>query len=211
MTATTQQAHPAPGTLPDSPRRILIADDEHLVATGLSANLQEIGYEVVGLASDGESATALCEREKPDMALLDIRMPGMNGIDAAKTIYERNNIPVIIVSAYADDEYVELCRDAGVFGYLLKPVTKDQMRVAVPVAWERYRKANESTTEIAQLNQRLEQRKTIEKAKWALVSQGRMSEPDAMRLLQRDARNNRRPLVDVATDVIENKYLIRDN
>ena len=194
--------------LSDGPRRILIADDEHLVVTDLAASLCDLGYETVGPAADGDSAIQLCATESPDMALLDIRMPGMNGLEAAQIISVEHKIPVVIVSAYSEGEYVSLGQDAGVFGYLLKPVTTDQLRVAIPIAWGRWIRATKHDAEIENLNVRLEQRKTIEKAKWALVSQAQMTEPDAMRLLQRDARNNRRPLVDVASDVINNNYLI---
>jgi DNA-binding NarL/FixJ family response regulator len=119
----------------DGPKRLLVADDEHLVAMGMKNNLEELGYEVIGPAGDGQAAITLCETLKPDMALLDIQMPGLNGLAAAEKIYQELHIPVVIFSAYSDQEYVDSSNDAGVFGYILKPVTRDQLRVGIEVAW----------------------------------------------------------------------------
>jgi response regulator NasT len=193
--------------LPAHPQRVLVADDEHLVASGVAVNLRELGYEVVGPASDGEEATHLCEQSRPDMALLDIRMPKMDGLAAAEAIFRRMGIPVMIFSAYSDPEYVASGNRVGVFGYLLKPVTQDQMRVGISVAWGRFLDFASHNTEIVSLKERLEQRKIIEQAKWILVKRRNIEEPDAMRLLQRQARNNRRTLVDVARAVLENDQL----
>lgn len=169
--------------------------------------LTGLGYEIVGPVADGQQAIDICRSEAPDLALLDIQMPNINGIEAAREIHEQLQVPVIIVSAYSDPEYVDLGRRAGVFGYLLKPVTKDQLRVTISVAWERYRDHAAGRSEIASLNRRLEQRKVVEQAKWVLVSRRGISEPDAMRALQRHARNKRQPLVDVANAVINGQSL----
>lgn len=193
--------------IPESPRTILVADDEHLVATGIVASLSELGYDVIGPAPDGETAIEMCREHAPDLALLDIRMPRMDGIDAANVIYEQLGIPVVIFSAYSDRDYVDKGNRVGIFNYLLKPVARDQLRVGVSVAWGRYRRHVEQDGEIADLKQRLENRKVIEQAKWIIVNRRSISEPEAMRLLQRQARNNRRPLVEVAQGVIENEEL----
>src|SRR2546422_4611745 len=100
------QAFPLPAKVPPHPHKILIADDEHLVASGLAVNLRELGYEVVGPATDGEQAIELCRNHHPDMALLDIRMPKKDGLEAAEIIFRRMGIPVMIFSAYSDPEYV---------------------------------------------------------------------------------------------------------
>jgi response regulator NasT len=195
------------GSYPEQPRTLLIADDEHLVASGLAASLRELGYTVIGPAADGEEAIGLCSSVKPDMALLDIRMPKRNGLDAAEVIFRQMNIPVVIFSAYSDKEYIEASNRVGVFGYLLKPVTQDQLRVGVSVAWGRFLDHISQSTEISHLKQRLESRKIVEQAKWVLVQRKNISEPEAMRLLQRQARNNRRTLVDVAKSLLENEEL----
>ncbi len=191
--------------LPQSPQRLLIADDEHLVTAGISANLRELGYAVVGPASDGDEAIEICRIHQPDLALLDIRMPNMSGLDAAKTIFNQMGIPVIILSAYSDPDYVSTANHVGVFGYMLKPVTADELRVNVAIAWGRYLDYLEQDSEIVGLRSRLEDRKVIEQAKWILVKRKDISEPEAMRLLQKHARNNRRPLPEVARSIVENE------
>ena len=196
--------------IPALPGKLLIADDEHLVAAGLAANLEELGYSVVGPAANGDEAIELCRTEKPDMALLDIRMPKKDGLAAAEIIYKRMRIPVVIFSAYSDPEYVDAGNQIGVFGYILKPVTQDQLRVGISVAWSRFLDAISQSTEIRGLKERLEHRKIIEQAKWIIVKRKGISEPDAMKLLQRQARNNRRTLVDVARSVLENAELFSE-
>jgi response regulator NasT len=196
--------------LPESPQRILIADDEHLVAQGIVSQLQELGYDVVGPANDGDGAVELCRTSAPDMALLDIRMPRKDGIAAAQEIYESMVIPVVLFSAYSDDEYVAKAAETGIYGYLLKPVTTDHLRITISLAWRRFVDRVDQIKEIGGLKQRLEDRKLIEQAKWILVKGKGIDEPAAMRLLQRQARDNRRKLVDVARSVIENEALISD-
>jgi response regulator NasT len=206
-TDAEEQAAPPEPKVPERPSKLLVADDEHLVAAGLAANLQELGYTVVGPAADGEEAIELCRREKPDMALLDIRMPKKDGLTAAEIIFKRMRIPVVIFSAYSDPDYVDQGNRVGVFGYMLKPVTQDQLRVGVSVAWARFLESVGQNNEIRNLKERLEHRKTIEQAKWVIVKRKQITEPEAMKLLQRQARNNRRTLVDVARSVLENEAL----
>lgn len=192
---------------PPHPARLLVADDEHLVASGVAVNLRELGYEVIGPAADGDEAIELCRAQHPDMALLDIRMPKKDGLAAADVIFRRMGIPVMIFSAYSDPEYVTSGNRVGVFGYLLKPVTQDQMRVGISVAWGRFLDFMNQNSEISTLKERLEHRKVIEQAKWIIVKRKGVEEPEAMKLLQRQARNNRRTLVDVARSVLENDNL----
>jgi response regulator NasT len=194
--------------LPERPAAILVADDEHLVASGIAANLTELGYQVIGPAANGEEAVRLCNSIVPDLALLDVRMPGMDGLAAAAAIYRDCSVPVVILSAYSDPEYVDRSRQLGVFGYLLKPATQDQLRVAVDVAWSRYREQALQCHEIQELRQRLEDRKIIEQAKWILVKRRGVDEPEAMRMLQRQARSRRRTLHDVARAIVENADLL---
>jgi AmiR/NasT family two-component response regulator len=199
-----------PGAYPAEPKTLLIADDEHLVASGLAASLRELGYTVIGPAADGEEAIELCSAARPDMALLDIRMPKKDGLEAAEVVFRQLLIPVVIFSAYSDQEYVEAGNRVGVFGYLLKPVTQDQLRVGISVAWGRFLDHISQSTEISHLKERLESRKIVEQAKWVLVQRKNVSEPEAMRLLQRQARNNRRTLIDVAKSLLENEELLNN-
>lgn len=213
--STTQVHEPIPNMrvkarnsrLPEHPSKILIADDEHLVASGLASNLKELGYFVIGPAADGDEVIELAKAMQPDIALLDIQMPNKNGLEAAEILFQKMAIPVIIFSAYSDPEYVDTGTRVGVFGYMLKPVTQDQLRVNISVAWSRYLDAAEKNSEITVLKQRLEDRKLIEQAKWLIVERKSISEPEAMKMLQRQARNNRRTLVDVSKSLLENQNL----
>lgn len=190
------------------PERILIADDEHLIAAGLRTNLIELGYTVIGPAADGDEAIELARTERPDLALLDIRMPKKDGIAAGQIISKEFGIPVMMISAFSDPDYVTESNRFQVYGYLLKPVTVDQLRVAIEVGWNHLLESNEQQSKVDRLTQRLENRKVIEQAKWLLVSKKGIPEPEAMRLLQRQARNNRRTLVDVASSLLENETLL---
>ncbi|MCA9290884.1 MAG: response regulator [Phycisphaerales bacterium] len=196
--------------LPEQPTRVLIADDEHLVAAGLKSSLSDLGYVVLGPAADGDAAIEMCRDLRPDMALLDLRMPKTDGLAASEIIYKQMAIPVVILSAYSDPGYVQVANRAGVFGYLLKPVTQDQLRVGISVAWGRYLDAVGQYGEIRSLKERLEARKIIEQAKWIIVRRKSTTEPEAMKLLQRQARNNRRTLADVARSILENENLFAD-
>ena len=197
----------ASAAAPPRLERVLIADDEHLVVEGLARSLGELNYKVVATCRNGEEAVEACRTHKPDMALLDIQMPRMNGLDAAKIIFGEMRMPVVIVSAYSDPEYISASGRIGVFGYLLKPVTRDDLQATLTVAWSRFQAHREALSEIGSLQQRLEDRKIIEKAKWVLVERLGIDEETAMRRLQKRARDNRRTLPDVARSIIENADL----
>lgn len=188
-------------------RRVLVVDDEHLVAEGIAAQLRDLEYEVVAICPNAERAVEECRNHHPDLVLMDIRLPGTSGLDAARTIFEELDIPVMIVSAYSDPEYAMTSANIGVFGYLIKPVNSDDLRTALPVAWSQYQSYRVSHEEIARLKQLLENRKFVEKAKWVLVDQLGIPEDEALKRLQKQARDSRRPLVEVAQHVIDNRKL----
>jgi len=194
--------------LPESPKRILVADDEFLVAAQVTHSLASLGHITVGPAVDGENAVALARHSLPDMALLDVQMPKRDGISAAKELYLELGIPTIIISAYSDAQTVDAARDSGVFGYLIKPTSADQLRAAITIAWKRFTETAALAAENDNLRRRLEERRVIEKAKWILVSRKGATEPDAMTMLQKKARDSRRPLVDVAQSVIDAEDLL---
>jgi response regulator NasT len=202
MMATQQRAERAHNA-PERPERILVADDEHLVAAGLRSQLISLGYTVIGPASDGEHAIELARTQQPDLAILDIRMPHVNGLEAGEVISGELNIPVLIVSAFSDPEYLRSCNTFRTFGYMLKPVTTDALRVTIEVAWGRWLDHLTQQEDVDRLKARLEDRKIIEQAKWLLVKNRGISEPESMRLLQRQARNSRRTLIDIAKGIIE--------
>jgi AmiR/NasT family two-component response regulator len=184
------------------PRRILIAEDEHLVALSLSLSLTDAGYTIIGPATDGEQAVELARRMLPDMALLDIRMPRRSGIEAAHEIFGALGIPVVIVSAHSDAPLANAAADAGVFGYIVKPASTEQLRAALTVAWGRFCEYAESERATEELRRRLEERRTIEQAKWMLVERHDISESQALEELRSRARGARRPMIDVAIEIL---------
>ncbi len=192
-------------TAPAHPRHILVADDEHLVATSITLSLSELGYVTVGPASDGDQAAQLARIALPDMALLDIRMPKRDGLDVAAEIFRDLAIPVVIISAYSDPGQVRSASEAGVFGYLVKPVSTEQLRAAIEIAWGRFTQLLSTQQENSDLKRRLEERKVIERAKWALVEKLSITEPEAINLLRTRARDARRTLIDVANEVLRER------
>ncbi len=194
------------------PCRVLIADDEHLVATGIAAHVRDLGHKVVGIAADGEAAVALAREQSPNLALLDIRMPKASGVEAAMVLYQELGIPSVIISAYSDEEHVSRIQGygagCGVYGYLLKPVSRDELRVTIGLAQQRASVDNFHSTRINQLEQNLTNRRVVEQAKWILVEKKGMSEPQAHERMQKVARDRRRPLIEIAQAVIQSGDLL---
>lgn len=184
--------------------RVLIADDENLVAVGIASCLEALEIEVVGPVADGRSAVELCRREPADLALLDIRMPVMDGLDAAEALWNELRVPSIIVSAFGGKDFVDRAQRAGVFAYLLKPVSPESLRAAISIAWAKYRLQLEQDHRIEELEENLSSRREIEAAKWRIISQTGCAEPEAHALMQKSARNERRRLVDIAREILSN-------
>lgn len=195
-------------TIPESPRRILIAEDEHLVAVELTRCVAQMGFTPVGPVGDGDAAVTLAESAHPDLALLDVNMPGRSGLSAAKELFERLLVPVIIISAYSDEEFLKSAQSAGVFAYLVKPAHDDQVRAAIALAWSRFRDLSTARSESSDLRQRLADRRVIENAKWLLVSRRGLTEPDAMKTLQKHARDSRRGLAEVAQSLLDAESIL---
>lgn len=189
------------------PCRILIADDEHLIATHLAAIVGQLNHKVVGVAPDGEQAISLARQHMPDLALLDIRMPKITGIEAAMVLFKELAVPTIIVSAYADEELLGRIQgygaDAGVFGYIIKPVSLDELRVTIGVARQRAAVDSALAARVQQLETNLAHRRIVEQAKWILVEKHKITEAVAHERLQKLARDLRKQLVDVAQIVID--------
>lgn len=190
------------------PHSILVADDEYLVANDLALTLNDLGYEVVGPASTGEAAVELARLEEPDLALLDIQMPRLDGLSAARQIFGELGIPVVIISAYSDPEYIEKAREAGVFGYLIKSASGNQLRAAIEVAWSRFARHAEARQEVEVMKKRLDERKIIERAKWILVQRKGLSEEEALRTLQRQSRQTRKRMAELAQQILDANELL---
>ena len=199
-----------PDKIAESPVRILVAEDEHLAAAEIAAMLGEGGYTVLGPARDGRRAIEVCRQTLPDLAIVDIKMPEMTGFEAARVMYNELGVPVVILSAFAAPGDISEAIEAGVFGYLIKPASEHQLRAAIEVAWKRFREQAALWDEASLLRKRLEERRVIEQAKWELVKTKKITEPEALRLMQDRARAGRRPLIEVALDVIDSAGLTSD-
>lgn len=185
---------------------ILIVDDEHLVALGIASSVRELGHTVVGIAGHADAATKLAREVRPDLVLMDISMPEKDGIDTARSIFLDLGIPSVIVSAYSDQENLSRIHaageSAGILGYLLKPVTRESLRVQIGVAIQRATIDVHQRQRIGQLESNIANRRTVEQAKWIIVSRRRITEPEAHDLLQKLARDRRKPLLEIAQAVI---------
>ncbi|GAA3356662.1 MULTISPECIES: ANTAR domain-containing response regulator [Saccharopolyspora] len=185
-------------------RRVLVAEDEALIRLDLVEMLKEEGYQVVGEAGDGQEAVRLAEELRPDLVILDIKMPKMDGIEAASNIAGERIAPVVILTAFSQRDLVERARDAGAMAYLVKPFAKRDLVPAVELAVSRFTEVQALEAEVADLSERLEARKTIERAKGLLMSKHNLSEPESFRWLQRTAMDRRTTMKAVAQAVLEN-------
>jgi response regulator NasT len=185
------------------PRRVLIAEDEALIRLDLAEMLTEEGYEVVGEAGDGETAVRLAEQTQPDLVILDIKMPIMDGIAAAERIAGNRIAPVVILTAFSQRDLVERARAAGAMAYLVKPFQKSDLVPAIEIAVSRFAEIAALEAEVASLGDRLETRKAVERAKGILMRDYGMSEPDAFRWIQRNAMDHRMTMRAVAERIVQ--------
>lgn len=193
----------APHENPAQPRRVVVAEDEALIRLDLVEMLREEGYEVVGEAGDGQRAVELAEQLKPDLVIMDVKMPRRDGIDAASEIAARRIAPVVILTAFSQRELVERARDAGAMAYLVKPFSKTDLVPAIEVAASRFAEIRELEREVAGLTERFETRKLVDRAKGLLMDKHAMTEPEAFRWIQRAAMDRRTTMKHVAEVVIE--------
>jgi AmiR/NasT family two-component response regulator len=186
-------------------RRVVIAEDEALIRLDLAEMLAEEGYDVVGQAGDGQTAVELAEQHRPDLVVLDVKMPRLDGISAAQRIAGQRIAPVVILTAFSQRDLVERARDAGAMAYLVKPFTKSDLVPAIEMAVSRYAEVQMLEAEVADLTDRLETRKVVERAKSVLQEQLSLSEPDAFRWIQRTAMDLRLSMRSVAEGVITHR------
>ena len=183
-------------------RRVVIAEDEALIRMDLAEMLAEEGFDVVGQAGDGESAVALAEEHRPDLVVLDVKMPRLDGIAAAQRIAGQRIAPVVILTAFSQRDLVERARDAGAMAYLVKPFTKNDLLPAVEMAMSRFAELQQLEAEVVDLTDRLETRKLVDSAKGVLQQQLSLSEPDAFRWIQKTAMDLRLSMRQVADGVV---------
>ncbi len=182
--------------------KIVVAEDETLVALSIIAQLKELGYQVIGDATDGIEAVELCGRLQPDLVVMDINMPRLNGIEAAKSIKEKWQIPVVIVSGYSDEKLIKDATEAGVISYLIKPVTKQNLAPAIEVAVKNYGDFSAAREETNRLRKMLEERKLLERAKGILMAKVNITEAQAMKRLQKLSNDRNLRLAEIAKEII---------
>ena len=186
-----------------APRRVVIAEDEALIRLDLAEMLADEGYDVVGQAGDGEEAVRLVEELRPDLVVLDVKMPKLDGISAAERIAGQRIAPVVILTAFSQRELVERARDAGAMAYLVKPFSPSDLVPAVEMAVSRFAELAALEAEVTDLTDRLETRKLVERAKAVLQESLQIDEPAAFRWIQKTAMDLRLSMRAVAQGVID--------
>ncbi len=184
------------------PMRVIIADDESIIRLDLRKTLEAGGHTVVGEAGDGETALNLARTLRPDIAILDIKMPVMDGLDAAKTITEEGIAPVVLLTAYSEPELIARAREAGVFGYLVKPFQEADLHPAMEVACARFEQMKALQEQVHDLEDRLETRKAVERAKGILMERHGLTETEAFRRIQTQSMNTRKSMREIAEAII---------
>jgi response regulator NasT len=185
-----------------APKRVLIAEDEALIRLDLSEMLAEEGFEVVGQAVDGEQAVTMATELRPDLVIMDVKMPVLDGISAAEQIGAERLCPVVMLTAFSQTELVERARDAGVMAYVVKPFTAADVTPAIDIALSRWSELKQLESEVADLGERLETRKAVDRAKGVLMTKLKISEADAFRWIQKTAMDRRMGMKEVADAVV---------
>jgi len=184
------------------PTKIVVAEDEAIIRMDLRELLEEEGYEVVAECGRGDEAVELVRQHHPDVALLDIKMPGLDGISAARMIADERLAAVVLVSAFSQRELIEEASDAGVHGYVVKPFERHDLTPAIEVAIARFRSESQLVEQASGAEEQLAVRKLVDRAKGALMDQHGLSEKEAFEFVQKSAMRDRRTMKDVATDVL---------
>jgi AmiR/NasT family two-component response regulator len=182
--------------------KIIIADDEPIIRLDLKKTLENMGHEVIGEAGDGAKAVDLARSVKPDVVILDIKMPEMDGIDAAKIITTEGIAPVLLLTAYSQKDLVDRAKDAGVFAYLVKPFKEADLLPAIGIAISRYEEFMDLENEVTDLENKLETRKAVDRAKGILMDQYGLKEQEAFRRIQVQSMNTRKSMREIAEAII---------
>ncbi|HEU0000814.1 MAG TPA: response regulator [Ktedonobacteraceae bacterium] len=184
------------------PTRIIIADDETIQRMDLKEVLTKQGYLVIGEAGDGASAVNLAREVRPDLVIMDIRMPDMDGITAAETLTQEKIAPVLLLTAFGDQPLVERAKEAGVVNYIVKPLRESEVTPAIEVALARYSEFRLMEDKARTLSEQLETRKVVERAKGLLMEKQGLSEQEAFRKIQKASMNNRKSMREVAEAIL---------
>ncbi len=189
-------------------KTVLIADDNAISRKCLKSHLESFGYRIVAEVADGEKAVEEAKKHRPSLILLDIKMPRMGGIEAARIITNLSPVPIILITGHASEELAEEAAEAGVFAYLVKPVTRKHLLPAIKLAFTRFEEFKRLEEEVADLREALEARKLIEKAKGILMKRCKIDEEAAYRLLQTHSQKENRKMHEIAKMIIEASKLI---
>ena len=187
--------------------RVVIAEDEAIIRLDLRETLEEEGYEVVAETGRGDKAVELVREYRPDLAILDIKMPGLDGLEASRAISTEKLCPVVLLTAFSQREIVEQARDAGALAYIVKPFQKSDLVPAIEVALGRFREIQLLASEVGALEEQLETRKVIDRAKGVLIDKSGLTESDAYAFIQRAAMSERTKMRDVAERILAGTLL----
>ena len=182
--------------------RVIVADDESIICMDLREMLGNLGYLVVGEAGDGQSVVNLARELRPDVVLMDIKMPGMDGIEASRTLTEERIAPVVLLTAFSQRDLVERAKEAGVVGYLVKPVQEADLTPAIEIALARFIEFRELEHEVDSLQDQLETRKLVDRAKGILMDTQGLTEAAAFRRIQKMSMNTRKSMKEIAQAII---------
>ena len=183
-------------------RRIVIAEDEPLARLDLQQMLENLGHEVVGEAGDGAQAVELARELKPDLVIMDIKMPEMSGVEAAQLLAEERVAPVLLLTAFSDKEFIDGAREAGVMAYIVKPYGENQLSPAIEVALARFQEFDELQKELGDTKEALLTRKIVERAKGVLMDTANLKESEAFHRIQRLSMNSRKSMREVAETIL---------
>lgn len=192
----------APET-PAAPRRVVVAEDESLIRMDIVEILRDNGFDVVGEAGDGETAVQLATELKPDLVVMDVKMPQLDGISAAERLAKNHVAPVVLLTAFSQKELVERASEAGAMAYVVKPFTPNDLLPAIEIALSRYQQIVALETEVADMVERFETRKLVDRAKGLLNEKMGLTEPEAFRWIQKASMDRRLTMHDVALAIIE--------
>lgn len=185
-----------------APRRVVVAEDESLIRLDIVEILRDNGFDVVGEAGDGETAVALATELRPDLVIMDVKMPQLDGISAAEQLAKGNIAPVVLLTAFSQKELVERASEAGALAYVVKPFTQNDLLPAIEIALARHQQIIALEAEVADLEQRFETRKQVDRAKGLLTQKMGLSEPEAFRWIQKASMDRRLTMLEVAQAVI---------
>jgi response regulator NasT len=195
-------------SVPMESLKVVVADDDAVMRTLLRARLEKLGHELVGEADNGATAVELVKAHRPDVVILDIRMPEVDGIEAARQITAETPCAILFLTAFGDQVLVEQATEAGAFGYLMKPFRKEDLAPAMEVAMRRFRELQNRSEQIAELKEALETRKVVERAKGILMQRHNLTEDEAFKRIHFQARNQNKKMREIAESIITAADLI---